>query len=53
MTQDDRPLLFTASQFSGSLGVYDAMTGIFLRRVRPTGWTSDVLLAPWTGEAAK
>jgi methylamine dehydrogenase heavy chain len=51
VTQGDRPLLFTAAQFSGSLGVYDAMTGLFLDRVQPTGWTSDVLLAPWTGKA--
>ena len=50
VTQDDEPLLFTASQFSGSLGVYDAMTGEFLRRVQPTGWTSDVLLAPYDGK---
>ncbi len=49
VTQDDAPLLITASQFSGSLGVYDARTGHFLRRVQPTGWTSDVLLAPWGG----
>ena len=26
------------------------MSGDFLRRVGPTGWTSDVLLAPWGGE---
>jgi len=49
VTQDDTPLLFTASQYSGSLGVYDAMNGKFLRRVQPTGWTSDILLAPWDG----
>jgi len=47
VTQDDAPLLFTTSQFSGSVGVYDALSGAFLRRVQPTGWTSDVLLAPW------
>lgn len=49
VTQDDQPLLVTASQFSGSLGVYDARSGAFLRRVGPTGWTSDVLQAPWGG----
>lgn len=53
VTQDDRPLLFTASQYSGSLGVYDARSGKFVRRVQPTGWTSDVLLAPWNGEAGR
>jgi methylamine dehydrogenase heavy chain len=47
VTQDDAALLFTVSQFSGSVGVYDAMSGSFLRRVGPTGWTSDILLAPW------
>ncbi len=51
ITQDDAPLLFTAAQFSGSLGVYDGLSGKFLRRVQPTGWTSDVLLAPWDGKA--
>ena len=50
VTQDDAPLLFTAEQFSGSLAVYDARSGTFLRRVQPTGWTSDVLLAPWDGK---
>jgi methylamine dehydrogenase heavy chain len=53
VTQDDAPLLFTASQFSGSLGVYDAVSGRFLRRVEPTGWTSDILLAPWDGKGKR
>ena len=51
VTQDDAPLLFTASQFSGSIGVYDGLTGAFMRRVEPTGWTSDVMVAPWDGKA--
>jgi len=50
VTQDDAPLLVTASQYTGSLGVYDALSGKFLRRVLPTGWTSDILLAPWDGK---
>jgi methylamine dehydrogenase heavy chain len=50
VTRDDEPLLLTASQFSGSIGVYDAMSGDFLRRVQPTGWTSDVMLTPWGGQ---
>ena len=49
VTQDDAPLLFTASQFSGSLGVYDAHERRLPAARRPTGWTSDVLVAPWTG----
>jgi methylamine dehydrogenase heavy chain len=51
VTQDDAPLLLTASQYFGSIGVYDGQSGRFLRRVAPTGWTSDVLLAPWGGKA--
>ena len=49
VTQDEHPLLVTSSEFSGMLGVYDAQSGAFLRRVGPTGWTSDVLQAPWGG----
>ncbi len=49
VTQDDAPLLFTASQFTGSIGVYDGLSGAFARRVQPVGWTSDILLAPWGG----
>jgi methylamine dehydrogenase heavy chain len=49
VTQDEQPLLLTASQFFGSIGVYDGLSGDFLRRVQPTGWTSDVLVAPWGG----
>jgi methylamine dehydrogenase heavy chain len=50
VTQDDEPLLITASQFSGSVGVYDARSGDFVKRVQPTGWTSDVMFAPWGGK---
>jgi methylamine dehydrogenase heavy chain len=53
VTQDDAPLLVTASQFFGSIGVYDGLTGTFMRRVQPTGWTSDVLLAPWGGPGTR
>jgi len=49
VTRDDAPLLITASQFSGALGIYDATSGRFLRRVQPTGWTTDLLLTPWEG----
>jgi methylamine dehydrogenase heavy chain len=48
VTQDDEPLLLTASQFSGSIGVYDAKSGDFVRHVQPTGWTTDLLLAPFS-----
>ncbi len=53
VTQDDTPLLLTASQYFGSIGVYDAISGKFLRRVGPTGWTSDVLVAPWGGKGGQ
>jgi methylamine dehydrogenase heavy chain len=49
VTQDDAPRLVTASQYTGSLGVYDGISGSFLGRVQPTGWTTDLLLAPWGG----
>ena len=52
VTRDDKPLLITASQVSGSLGIYDAMSGQFVRRVLPTGWTTDLLVTPWGGKAA-
>lgn len=48
ITQDDQPLLLTATQFSGSLGIYDARTGAFEKRVQPVGWTSDLIFAPWS-----
>jgi len=47
VTQDDEPLLVTGSNFSGSLAVYDALTGKFLRRVRSGNMTTLVLQAPW------
>jgi len=50
VTRDDKPLLVTASQYSGSLGLYDALSGDFVRRVQPTGWTTDLLVAPWGGK---
>lgn len=48
VTQDEQPRLITASQFSGSLGVYDGRSGDWIGRVQPTGWTTDLLLAPGT-----
>ena len=40
-----------ALENSGALGVYNAVSGAFMRRVTPVGWTSDVMLAPWDGKA--
>jgi methylamine dehydrogenase heavy chain len=47
VTQDERPLLATASDFSGSLGIYDALSGEFLHRVAPGNTTTLVLQVPW------
>lgn len=49
VTRDAEPLLVTASQATGSVGVYDASSGAMLRRVQPTGWTSETLYAPYLG----
>jgi methylamine dehydrogenase heavy chain len=49
VTQDERPLLVTGSNFSGSLAVYDALSGEFLRRVAPGNMTTLALQTPWTG----
>lgn len=49
VTQGEEPRLLTATEFSGAIGVYDGADGRFLDRVLPTGWTTDLLLAPWGG----
>jgi len=49
VTQDHEPLLVTASDFSGSLGIYDARSGEFVGRVAPVGMTSGLLIAPFGG----
>ncbi|MBW2281159.1 MAG: amine dehydrogenase [Deltaproteobacteria bacterium] len=50
VTQGDDPLLVTSSAFSGALGIYDATTGEFLRRVQTTGnMISSSIHAPWGG----
>lgn len=50
VTRDEKPLLITASQFSGALGIYDGLNGEWIKRVEPTGWTTDLLIAPWGGK---
>jgi methylamine dehydrogenase heavy chain len=52
VTQDERPLLVTGSSFSGSLGIYDALSGEFLRRVAPGNTTTLVLQVPWESAEA-
>ena len=53
VTQDDRPLLVTGSNFSGSLAIYDGLSGDFLRRVFPGNMTTLGLQTPWTGAETK
>ncbi len=54
VTQDERPLLVTASDFTGSLAVYDALSGEFLHRLAPGNMTTLALQVPWqTVEAAR
>jgi methylamine dehydrogenase heavy chain len=47
VTQDAEPLLVTASGFSGGLGLYDARTGEFLRRVYSGNLSIVALQAPF------
>lgn len=53
VTQDASPLLFTAAQMSGALGVYDARSGALVRRVLPVGMATADLWAPWGGGGAR
>ena len=53
VTPDDRPLLVTAADYSGSLGVYDALSGELLRRVISGNFSTVALQAPWNGMRAK
>ena len=47
VTQDDHPLLVTGADFSGSLGVYDALSGELLRRIAVGNMTTLALAVPW------
>jgi len=49
VTQDDAPLLVTGSEFSGSLGLYDAARGAFLRRIVTGNLTTLAIQAPYGG----
>ncbi|MEE8580963.1 MAG: amine dehydrogenase large subunit [Myxococcota bacterium] len=48
VTQDDAPLLVTGSTMGGSLAVYDALSGEFLRRVAAGNLTTQLLQSPWS-----
>jgi hypothetical protein len=49
VTQDDAPILVTGSEYSGSLGLYDAASGEFLRRLATGNMTTLALQAPYGG----
>lgn len=49
VTQGEEPLLITGSNYSGSLALYDAMSGEFLRRVVTGNMVTFGLQAPWGG----
>ncbi len=48
VTQDAEPLLITGTPFSGSLAVYDALSGEFLRRVAAGNISTHSLQVPWS-----
>ena len=53
VTQDEEPILATGSSFSASLGVYDALSGEFLRRVVTGNMTVQALQpSPFRGAVA-
>lgn len=52
VTQDDRPLLVTAADYSGSFGVYDALSGNLMRRVTSGNFATVALQTPWNGMRA-
>jgi methylamine dehydrogenase heavy chain len=49
VTRGPEPLLVTASSLGGSLAVYDAESGEFLRRITSGNFTVTRLQAPWGG----
>ena len=49
VTQGDAPILVTGSEFSGSLALYDAESGDFLRRIATGNMTNLILQAPYGG----
>ena len=53
VTRDAEPLLVTGSQIGGSLAVYDALSGEFLRRVSGGNLTVQRLDAPWDGGGSR
>jgi len=54
VTQDDDPRLVTSGPFSGSLGIYDALTGEFLDRVTVGNMSNlFIQIPPWPLDPAR
>jgi methylamine dehydrogenase heavy chain len=53
VTRDAAPLLVTGSQIGGSVAVFDALSGEFLRRVASGNLTVQRLDAPWDGGGSR
>jgi methylamine dehydrogenase heavy chain len=47
VSQDDEPLLFGVSLQAGTVGVWDARSGAFLRHLENVGLAPGALAAPW------
>jgi methylamine dehydrogenase heavy chain len=47
VSQDDEPLLFALSRNAGTVGVWDAHSGVFLRYLANVGNAPGALQAPW------
>jgi hypothetical protein len=47
VSQDDEPLLFALSRNAGTVGVWDAHSGVFLRYLENVGIAPGALQAPW------
>jgi methylamine dehydrogenase heavy chain len=50
VTQDAQPLLVAASQFGGTLTVYDALSGEFARRIVSGNLSTQSIEAHWRGD---
>jgi len=52
VTQDASPLLVTVGSFSGGIATYDALSGVFVRRVYSGNMTNAVLVPPLRARGA-
>ena len=51
VTQDEKPLVATSSERGGSLGIYDGLSGAFLRRIGSGSLSPSSLAAPFGAPA--